>query len=103
MGRTYYHELRKQIEDYVRERGLEEAMITFTAWLDHYSGNLERNEIDQRINHGQIMKAVQLPDYKYSDRITLLIKGQRYCAMNRPGFDAGSSSNALIKVLNSTL
>ena len=27
MGRTYYHELRKQIEDYVRERGLEEAMI----------------------------------------------------------------------------
>ena len=27
MGRTYYHELRKQIEDYVREGGLEEAMI----------------------------------------------------------------------------
>ena len=27
MGRTYYHELRKQIEDYIRERGLEEAMI----------------------------------------------------------------------------
>ena len=27
MGRMYYHELRKQIEDYVRERGLEQAMI----------------------------------------------------------------------------
>ena len=33
MGRTYYHELRKQIEDYVRERGLEEAMIDLHSMI----------------------------------------------------------------------
>ena len=33
MGRTYYHELRKQIEDYVRERGLEQAMIDFHSMV----------------------------------------------------------------------
>ena len=27
MSRMYYHELRQQIEDYIRERGLEQAMI----------------------------------------------------------------------------
>jgi len=33
MGRMYYHELRKQIEDYVRERGLEQAMIDLHSMI----------------------------------------------------------------------
>ena len=33
MSRIYYHELRKQIEDYVRERGLEEAMIDLHSMI----------------------------------------------------------------------
>ena len=42
----YYHELRKQIEDYVRERGLEEAMIDLHSMVGSLLWELreERNE-----------------------------------------------------------
>ena len=46
MGRMYYHELRKQIEDYVRERGLEQAMIDLHSMVGSLLWGLreERNK-----------------------------------------------------------
>ena len=46
MSRMYYHELRKQIEDYVRERGLEQAMIDLHSMVGSLLWELreERNE-----------------------------------------------------------
>jgi len=46
VSRMYYHELRKQIEDYVRERGLEEAMIDLHSMIGSLLWELreERNE-----------------------------------------------------------
>ena len=44
MGRMHYHELRKQIEDYVRERSLEEAMIDLHSMV----GSLLRELREER-------------------------------------------------------
>ena len=55
MGRMYYHELRKQIEDYVRERGLEQAMIDLHSMVGSLLWELreERNEPkdEAKVNH----------------------------------------------------
>ena len=42
MGRMYYHELRKQIEDYIREKGLEQAMIDLHSMIGSLLMDLKR-------------------------------------------------------------
>ena len=42
MSRVYYHELRKQIEDYVRERGLEQATIDLHIMLGSILDSLRK-------------------------------------------------------------
>ena len=62
----------------------------------------KKKEYEHKVKTGQVKGAKKWKDLSPAEKDKARAYGRKI-AMNRPSFDAGSSSNALIKVLNSTL